>query len=690
MFQQEALTSELFYRSRKRLLWGIALCLLCFFTTYISHSFSPYPITTTLTAGLALGGLAVGGIMLWPAVLLGSLIGGLLGGISVVSAISFAFAYTLAALAGVYLLQKLDFDAKFGRLRDVIAFLTVTSAAATIVPITLILENLHNDTLGLSFGEQWISATISMLVLGSLIIRWSLHPHKRTKSTIAESAITMGFTAGIAFLLSWGGIPSVGSVSLIYVLLIPLFWTSLRLGPRMMTLALFLVATISVSDVVFTMSALVPTSELGTTLFQSELLITVLFFIFFILVATEEERKEAMKTLQSHITELEQGLEQTKSSEREKIEFLALLTHELRNPLSPIVSSLELLKTKGLRQKNGETLIYTIDRHTKIMAKLLDDLLDVTRISRKRLKIDREPIQLQAAISGAMETSLPLAKSKNHTIVTELPSSPVMVEGDMVRLTQILGNILLNAAKYTDPNGTITIKCFEKNDTAYIEVSDTGIGIAEGMLDRIFKPFTQVNDSSGRPGSGLGIGLSLTKQLVELHNGQIAVKSAGHQLGSTFTVELPTTTRMPLPFNADTKNYTPHQVRHSDGQKKIHVLVVDDNEAAAEGLNQLLEHYGFTVTLAHDGTTALEHALKLKPDVLLLDIGLPDMSGYEVAEHITQQCPKTPLLIALTGYGQEEDQEKTKRAGIKYHLTKPVGIQEIISIIKRNFLREAC
>ena len=359
--------------------------------------------------------------------------------------------------------------------------------------------------------------------------------------------------------------------------------------------------------------------------------------------------------------------------DRRKDEFLATLAHELRNPLGPIRTALALLcKLDPVVPAMQDNARRTIGRHTDHLVRLVDDLLDVSRISQGKISLQWESVSLASVIRSALETSSHSVEARGHALDVSLPQEELWVCGDAVRLSQIVANLLLNAAKFTAPGGRIAIGAARDGDNVRIRLADNGIGIAATSIDSIFGLFAQSGHSPDRVQDGLGIGLSLVRTLVELHGGQVSVSSPGVGLGSTFEVHLPLDANVPLPAAA------PAPAADGSSQR---ILVVDDNSDAADTLAELLEMYGHTVRTAYTGAQATERTLEFKPDIVFLDIGLPDMSGYEVAVKLRQlPIPQQFLLVALTGYGQEHDRQSALAAGFNEHFAKPVDFGKLAAL----------
>lgn len=373
------------------------------------------------------------------------------------------------------------------------------------------------------------------------------------------------------------------------------------------------------------------------------------------------------------ITERKQIEEALMEADARKDEFLATLAHELRNPLAPLRNGLVILSmSDGISAAGGRALAL-MERQLAHLVRLVDDLLDVSRVSQGKVTMQKKVTTLQNVVEQALETVRPLLEAAAHRLDVMLPDRPLLMEVDVTRIAQVLANLLNNAIKYTPSGGTIALQATVKDSrTIRISVSDNGIGIPPSMLEAVFDLFTQVGSAVDRSKGGLGIGLSLARRLVEMHGGKIHAASAGEQMGSTFIVELPT---LDVAAGVDMPSARPHEKPASTGRR---VLVVDDNIDAAESMGMLLTLEGNDVLVVHRGADVLEAVRKHAPDVIFLDIGLPDFSGYEVAAQLKQErLAEHALLVALTGWGSERDRERAYAAGFHLHLTKPVSPEDI-------------
>jgi PAS domain S-box-containing protein len=364
---------------------------------------------------------------------------------------------------------------------------------------------------------------------------------------------------------------------------------------------------------------------------------------------------------------LRESAQRLAEADRRKDEFLATLAHELRNPLAPIRNALHFLQLRDTGDADVRNARDIIDRQVRHMVRLVDDLLDVSRVTLGQIRLQNETVSLSLVIANAIEASRPLIEAARHHLTVQLPNEPLYLRGDGVRLSQVFQNLLNNAAKYTPPGGRIELRAEHHPNLARISVHDNGVGIRRDMLARIFEMFAQVERTHALAQGGLGIGLALAQQLVQMHGGDITVDSPGEGSGSEFTVVLPLTAPPALrpPLGSPGVD--------SPGGPRRRVLVVDDNIDAAESLATNLQCQGHDTRAVFDGESALLLAREFLPEVVLLDIGLPGQDGYAVCRQLrAQPRGQDVAIIALTGWGQEEDRRRTSEAGFDHHLVKPV------------------
>jgi signal transduction histidine kinase len=396
-----------------------------------------------------------------------------------------------------------------------------------------------------------------------------------------------------------------------------------------------------------------------------------------------EERRRELEREIAHRKRVEQAL---KEGDERKDQFLAMLAHELRNPLAPISNAVQIMKAEGLSGPYFQWSIKVIEDQIKQMTRMVDDLLDVSRITRGKVVLQKEPIDLEVVVDLAVEASRPLIKDCKHELTVVLPPRPIILEVDPARMAQVLSNLLNNAAKYTDEGGEISLSAEQAGREVLIRVRDNGIGIAAELLPHVFDMFTQADQTLSRSRGGLGIGLTLVRSLVEMHDGRVGVHSDGPDRGSEFTV------RLPLPAQPDAAQPDAAQPDAADPATndpgiplpRRRILVVDDNRSHATSLGVLLRTMGHQVDEAYDGVTALELARRHRPDVILLDIGLPVMDGYEVARRCREQKDlEQTMLVAMTGYGKEEDRRRSQEAGFNVHLVKPVNLEDLRMLLNQ-------
>jgi signal transduction histidine kinase len=368
------------------------------------------------------------------------------------------------------------------------------------------------------------------------------------------------------------------------------------------------------------------------------------------------------------ITERKRHEEALRQADRRKSEFLAMLAHELRNPLAPLRNGLQIVRLAMHDREAMEQARAMMERQLGHMVRLIDDLLDLSRITNGKIELRRERLPLAAAVQDAVETSRPLIEESGHTLTVTLPRQPVYVDADRTRLAQVFGNLLNNAAKYTERGGHIRLDVERQGSDVVVAVRDSGIGIPADVLPRLFEMFTQADRRLERAQGGLGIGLSLVRGLVEMHGGRVEAHSDGPGKGSEFAVRLPVVV---APQRGARQQGGPGDGEQRDCRYRI--LVVDDNRDSAVSLGIMLRIMGHETFTAHDGLQAVEAAARHRPDVILLDIGLPRLNGYDACRRIREQpWGKSPVLIALTGWGQEDDRRCSKEAGFNFHMVKPV------------------
>ncbi|OAI57866.1 hypothetical protein AYO47_07360 [Planctomyces sp. SCGC AG-212-M04] len=388
----------------------------------------------------------------------------------------------------------------------------------------------------------------------------------------------------------------------------------------------------------------------------------------------DEDELDFVATISKYVTAAYERLsliDRLKEADRRKDQFLATLAHELRNPLAPLQNGLQLLDMIGSQDREAIEVRSMMARQLTQMVRLIDDLLDISRITRGKVSLRKERVEIQTAIHQALETVSPIIKAGGHQLVREISPEPIYVLADLTRLSQVIANLLNNACKYTNPGGRISISLAHEGEDAVVRIRDTGVGIPQAMLPRIFDMFTQVDHSLEKSQGGLGIGLSLVKGLVELHGGTVEANSLGANTGSEFVIRIPAILSLLVPDEV-----VPLAPKSAEGSRRI--LIVDDNQDAARSLAAMLRMMGHEAHTAFDGVEGLHAAETFRPEVIFLDIGMPRMNGYDVAKRLRQEpWGRGALLVALTGWGLEEDRRRSQAAGFDFHLVKPVDLDSL-------------
>lgn len=398
--------------------------------------------------------------------------------------------------------------------------------------------------------------------------------------------------------------------------------------------------------------------------------------------AAQEQLRLLNETLERRVQERTHALQlrdaQLREADRRKDEFLATLAHELRNPLAPVAYALRLLRLKGASQPHVERAADLIDRQVKAMSRLIDDLMDVSRINQGKIQLHSSRVPLAGILQDAIDAARPMIDEQKHTLVLQLPPASLTLDGDPTRLAQVFMNLLLNAAKYMDAGGRIELTVDTSAEEARVTLTDQGIGIAPGRLEKVFEMFSQEEAALSRSRGGLGIGLALTRRLIELHGGAIAAFSEGVGHGSSFVV------RLPLVGPAELAHVALHAgaAQAARSARPLRILVADDNQDAADALAELLSALGHAVHCVHDGEAAVEAARHFDPELVLLDIGMPRLNGYEACRAIRALGSASLLQMwAITGWGQEQDMRWAREAGFDHHLVKPVSPDTLIGML---------
>ncbi len=397
----------------------------------------------------------------------------------------------------------------------------------------------------------------------------------------------------------------------------------------------------------------------------------------------EGGRVTAVLSVTRDVSERRRSEQALHEADQRKDEFLATLAHELRNPMAPIRYAAATLR-KGANESTIQHARGVIERQAAQMSRLLDDLLDMSRVTRNVIELKRKRLDLRDLVGEATEMAKPVLTNLQHRLTVSTPPNPLWVYGDGTRLLQVIGNLIDNAAKYTEPGGSIEIRLDAADGNAVMSVQDSGIGLAPEMIPKVFDLFSQVHKSTDAARGGLGIGLAVVKRLVELHGGTIEVASAGLRQGATFTVRMPLAAAAPESLEATSQHKVVPMFK-----SRPHILVVDDNRDAAETLAEMLRIENFPVVVAFDGASALAAFDRIKPAVVLLDMGLPDLNGTEVARQMRRlPAGRDAQIIAVTGWGQPEDRERTRQAGVDLHLVKPVDPGDLLRLLSQRLAQQ--
>jgi signal transduction histidine kinase/CheY-like chemotaxis protein len=627
--------------------------------------------------GVALALLMLRGRRLWPAILLGAFAANVLNETSILASAGIAIGDTLEALIGATLLYRVGFIPALRRLHDVASIFLLaaclsTISSATIGVVSLCLTGaIPWSSFTSIWSTWWIGDAIGDLVTAPFLFVWADQARNRWRlQRLTEGALLIC----AMFLLSLAVFVDRGSAipyPVHYLIFPAVIWAALRLGQHATATLVFGSFAVTVVATIAGRGPFV-TSNIGASFLQVALFMAVVAVTGLFLGAATAERNRAERRraedyarLRSSEERLARLAEELAAADVRKDEFLAVLGHELRNPLAPLQNGLELLSLGGT-----DALLVTharelMERQLRHLVRLVDDLLDVARIRSGKIVLELERVELRAMVSSAVELAQPLIDIRNHQLELEFPDEPLWTEADRIRLPQLLANLLNNAAKYTDEGGRIILSIAQEGRSIVVRVTDTGIGMDTQALGNVFELFAQAAGPAHAVQGGLGVGLSLARSIAELHGGVLTAHSEGPGKGSEFLLKLPA---VPAPD-------APVKLMASiiEAPLRQRILVVDDNVDAAESLGTMLAYSGHDVRVAHGGLEALSAAREFAPNVMILDLGMPEMDGYAVARAVRSD-PKfaTTRLIALSGYGQADDRRRTAEFGFDEHLVKPV------------------
>jgi signal transduction histidine kinase len=641
---------------------------------YIFYTLHTSPALIWPVSGIVFAAVLIWGYRMLIPIALASLVGSFMSPAEppMMVILATACAQILQPFIGVYILRRFGFQNSFERVRDIVLFILVAFATPVIVPsIMVFAQNMAHtltDPISLAWTRGWAARVTSILVLTPLIL--SFATRSRFKLSLGENREEIAMFALLSVLLVlrfWTPLVADYITLVAYFILAILSWIALRFDLRAMTRALFIMALVSISGTIVHQGGTAPINE---ALFSLEIGLILFVPIFYLFSVLSDERWTAVRSL-------EEVNEKLDTENQYKNEFIAILAHELRNPLATIMSTLEVLQM-GEQTPDTARMIESAQIQTVKMRRILEDQLDVARIAQKKFKLKKEYIEINGLVRDNTDFFSGLAKSHDQRFSISLPQADVWIAVDPTRLEQIITNLIDNATKYTARGGRIALSLSVVGGSLEIRVADNGVGIKPEEIEHVFESFKQSTANIAKH-SGLGLGLSITRQLVEMHGGTIRAESAGEGKGATFIVRLPLS-----PYENDGSALVSDQevtpVPGSPEKQTRKILVVDDNRAMAQGLAMLLTSMRHDVRVAYDGEGALKEIETFKPDAIVLDIGLPDMSGYEVARRL-RNAGFTELLLALTGYGQPEDKQRAREAGFDHHFTKPISVAELSAVL---------
>ena len=636
------------------------------FGQYLFFDWKTSPAIIWPPTGIAVAVIWMSGYRYLVPVFIGLLLASLSGPYGNVypAAITTPMAQVAGHALGVFLLRRYNFDETFSTVKSVLTFLIIISVLCLVAPtvttiISAITGNLTTSAL-ISFTRAWGGYVFSCLILTPFILLWNKKEQPvRVVNPVEIISILLLLITSVYLLFFDDVLPQ---YSFIYFTLffIAHFWICLRFSTRMVALSVMLTSIVGSLGVFISPD---PERMLNDQLFEVELFLFLIVPIFYIFSALVKERSGSIESLKVMMDK----------TERENIiknEFIAVLAHELRNPLAPIKTTFEILELKDL-DRDTKNLIKDANQQVYSMKRLLDDLLDITRVTQGKFQLRFELINICTVINQCINSTQEIFKERNHTLVLDqVCDDSLWINVDPVRFEQVIVNVLNNAAKYTPPGGRIEIFQSVVDNHLVFKVRDNGIGIKKNHLEDIFQSFWQMSTAHTHGSGGIGVGLALTRQIINLHGGTIHAESEGENMGTTFVITLPgvATSNGAAPFTVP--------VTPSVATRSLHILIVDDNAVAADSMAQLLTIKNHQVTTLYTGQAALAEVSTLQPDLILLDIGLTDMSGYEVAAQLRSKGYRNQL-IALTGYGQKQDKEKALESGFDFHFTKPMSLKNL-------------
>ena len=683
--------------------WALLLAVACVYfgaaklglsMAFLAEQVSPvWPAT-----GIALAAVLLLGTRVWPGIALGALVANATASEPLVVAAGVAAGNTAEALLGAWLVGRgHPFRPSLEGLRDALKLVLLAAGVATAVSATVGVSSLCLGGLepwtrfGSLWGVWWLGDAMGALVMAPLLLAW-LAPDRTPwdRQRAAELSLLVVALAVVCALTFNRQAGLLIGPTFEYTVFPFLIWASVRTGPRGAALVTFTTSAVAIVSTLAGYGPFAAAPHEGLVLLQTYMGVVAMTGLVLAGAVAERDRAERERAAASRSSErrlldevelreaaqrqLRERAEQLSDAHQRKDEFLAMLGHELRNPLGAVSNALQVLRAgSATAPGSGTRMLDVIQRQVRHLTRLVEDLLEVSRITRGEISLREEALDLRAVVVRAVETAQPWIDDRRHQLVLERPPQPLTLRGDPMRLEQVFANLLHNAAKYTEPGGHIAVTVDVDGTTAIVGVRDDGIGMAPELLPRVFELFTQGDRSLDRSRGGLGIGLTLVQRIVQLHGGTIEARSDGLGRGSELVVRLPL-----LAAVAPAAVPSPPAEAEKTGGDRLRLLIVEDQADAAEGLAELMRMQGYAVEIALDGAAALAAAADRVPDVVLLDLGLPGLDGYEVARRL-RELPglRGSLLIALSGYGREEDRWRSREAGIDHHLVKPLDFAEL-------------
>ncbi len=649
-----------------------------FFFAYVALALRPseeLPIFFFPAAGIGLAAVFFLGIRAIPAIVAATFLAFYITNASLAATIIFSLAAGLQPLVADRILKNAAFDPMLRHMKDALLFIAtalVSACVATLsaVAVLFLVQLLDYAEVPRTIAFYWIGNALGLLIIGPFIIRWFYRPIQYNERTILDFVEALIFFCVLALITVFVFLEPLGTLNnapFLYLIFVPLTWGALRVGPRALTLAVCMVTTIAA---IGTLQGLGPFGAIESSdLLFLQVFLGAMSSIALVFVTAVEERKDAMNATRRYVEELKEDVQDLAQADKEKNEFIAILSHELRNPLAPVLSSLELMRLKDVRLEQRTELVDTAHAQVQRMARLLDDLLDITRVSRKNFNLKLDHVELRTILEHSVAAVQSLYRQRNHTLEVEYPEVPLWLSADPVRLEQVFVNLLNNAAKYTNPGGRVQIQTTYTETSVQITVADNGIGIPPHMLGIIFEPFRQVNPSNDA-GGGLGIGLSLTKRLIEAHKGTITAQSSGEGSGSTFVVTLPLLKVAPVQpkFSSEGAHVQPI----APVRRKKRIIFIDASPDA-RGFAHLLTQLGHDALAIPHLHVLANHVQESAPDIVMYTCERAEDLEAALAT-IRRDTKGNAMVVALIDSENDTHVHEVHKAGFDALLVRPISV----------------